>query len=319
MIRDPQQSLEIIPLLGSVLHQNRIEAACRAFGIQTIYHAAAYKHVPIVEVNPIEGVYNNIFGTYRTALAALCSGVETFVLISTDKAVRPTNVMGATKRFAEMILQSLSSLPPSSALEIMGDQAQSPKTRFCMVRFGNVLNSSGSVVPLFREQIRKGGPITLTHEDIIRFFMTIPEAAQLVIQAGAMAEGGDVFVLDMGNPVRVYDLAKRMIRLAGLELRNDASPEGDIEIKVTGLRPGEKLYEELLIDADASPTEHRMIRRAMEKLMSWRKMQDALVEFEEACQDSDFERVSVILQRMVEEYVVQSSNRDTVWRFAQAG
>ncbi|MJD17898.1 polysaccharide biosynthesis protein, partial [Shigella sonnei] len=226
-------NVPVIPLLGSVQRQNRLQMVMKSFGIQTVYHAAAYKHVPLVEHNVVEGVRNNVFGTLYCAESAIESGVETFVLISTDKAVRPTNTMGTTKRLAELVLQALS--------------ARQSQTRFCMVRFGNVLGSSGSVVPLFEKQIAQGGPVTLTHRDIIRYFMTIPEASQLVIQAGAMGHGGDVFVLDMGDPVKIYDLAKRMIRLSGLSVRDDKNPDGDIAIEVTGLRPGEKLYEELLI------------------------------------------------------------------------
>src|SRR5690554_1425735 len=220
-------------VLGSVTHRRRCEAVMRAFGIQTVYHAAAYKHVPLVEHNVIEGVQNNVFGTFHAAEAAIATGVERFVLISTDKAVRPTNVMGASKRMAELVLQGLA-------------QRQSG-TVFSMVRFGNVLGSSGSVVPLFRDQIRDGGPVTVTHQDIIRYFMTIPEASQLVLQAGSMGQGGEVFVLDMGEPVRIADLARKMIHLMGLEEKAEENPDGDIEIVYTGLRPGEKLYEELLI------------------------------------------------------------------------
>ncbi|EMU6510669.1 polysaccharide biosynthesis protein, partial [Shigella sonnei] len=220
-------NVPVIPLLGSVQRQNRLQMVMKSFGIQTVYHAAAYKHVPLVEHNVVEGVRNNVFGTLYCAESAIESGVETFVLISTDKAVRPTNTMGTTKRLAELVLQALS--------------ARQSQTRFCMVRFGNVLGSSGSVVPLFEKQIAQGGPVTLTHRDIIRYFMTIPEASQLVIQAGAMGHGGDVFVLDMGDPVKIYDLAKRMIRLSGLSVRDDKNPDGDIAIEVTGLRPGEKL------------------------------------------------------------------------------
>ncbi|EPX8509273.1 polysaccharide biosynthesis protein, partial [Shigella sonnei] len=218
-------NVPVIPLLGSVQRQNRLQMVMKSFGIQTVYHAAAYKHVPLVEHNVVEGVRNNVFGTLYCAESAIESGVETFVLISTDKAVRPTNTMGTTKRLAELVLQALS--------------ARQSQTRFCMVRFGNVLGSSGSVVPLFEKQIAQGGPVTLTHRDIIRYFMTIPEASQLVIQAGAMGHGGDVFVLDMGDPVKIYDLAKRMIRLSGLSVRDDKNPDGDIAIEVTGLRPGE--------------------------------------------------------------------------------
>ena len=229
-------------MLGSVTSE-RIEKICKTFNVQTIYHAAAYKHVPMVEKNPGEAIWNNIFGTFRTAQAAIKAKVETFVLISTDKAVRPTNTMGATKRFAELILQAFSL-----------DAENKHQTRFTMVRFGNVLGSSGSVVPLFKEQIARGGPVTVTDERIIRYFMTIPEASQLVIQAGAMGQGGDVFVLDMGEPIRIVDLAKRMIHLSGLEIKDAEHPDGDIEISFTGLRPGEKLYEELLIGDNVSKT-----------------------------------------------------------------
>src|SRR5690606_38941990 len=216
-------SLEVIALLGNAHHKHRVREILQAYGVQTIYHAAAYKHVPIVEHNIVEGIYNNIFGTWNAAEAALEARVETFVLISTDKAVNPTNVMGATKRFAEIVLQAL--------------HQRGSATRFCMVRFGNVLESSGSVVPLFREQIRRGGPVTVTHKEVIRYFMTIPEAAQLVLQAGSMGRGGDVFVLDMGKPVRIADLARRMISLMGLTVRDEDNPDGDIEIVYTGLRP----------------------------------------------------------------------------------
>ena len=225
--------LEIVPLLGSVQHKHRMVRILRKYKVQTVYHAAAYKHVPIVEHNIVEGIRNNIFGTWYAAEAAAEANVERFVLISTDKAVRPTNIMGASKRFAELVLQALNS---------RGD-----KTVFTMVRFGNVLGSSGSVVPLFREQIKAGGPVTVTHKDIIRYFMTIPEAAQLVIQAGAMGRGGDVFVLDMGEQVKISELAERMVHLLGFSVKNQKNPQGDIEINYSGLRPGEKLYEELLI------------------------------------------------------------------------
>lgn len=262
-------SIEVIPVLGSVIQQKRLERVCQSFQVNTIYHAAAYKHVPMVEKNPIEGVQNNIFGTLHCALAAINSKVETFVLISTDKAVRPTNTMGATKRFAELILQALS-------------QRSNVYTRFTMVRFGNVLGSSGSVVPLFREQIRLGGPVTVTDPNIIRYFMTIPEAAQLVIQAGAMGQGGDVFVLDMGEPVRILDLAKRMIHLSGLDVQHKDNPRGDIAIVFTGLRPGEKLYEELLIGDNVSPTQHPRILRAEEEILKWQQINILLKAFNAA-------------------------------------
>jgi FlaA1/EpsC-like NDP-sugar epimerase len=256
------EGVQLIPLLGSVQDEARVNSVLGAWKPDTIYHAAAYKHVPLVEHNPAEGVRNNVFGTLNMAQLAKEHGVRDFVLISTDKAVRPTNIMGATKRVAEQILQALA--------------AEGGDTRFSMVRFGNVLGSSGSVVPLFRRQIKAGGPITITHEEITRYFMTIPEAAQLVIQAGAMAAGGEVFVLDMGDPVKILDLAKRMIELSGLSLRNEANPEGDIEIEVVGLRPGEKLYEELLIGDNPTATGHPRILKANEKFMAWQRLQEEL-------------------------------------------
>ncbi|WP_373746116.1 polysaccharide biosynthesis protein [Neisseria dentiae] len=262
--------IEVVPLLGSVQHRNRLFSIMKAYGVQTVYHAAAYKHVPMVEFNTIEGVRNNVYGTLFCAQAAVDAGVETFVLISTDKAVRPTNTMGASKRMAELCLQALAAEP--------GQQ-----TRFCMVRFGNVLGSSGSVVPVFEKQIAAGGPITLTHEDITRYFMTIPEAAQLVIQAGAMGKGGDVFVLDMGESVKIIDLAKQMIRLSGLEVKDDQNPDGDIEIKITGLRPGEKLYEELLIGDEVQKTTHPRIMTASEVMLPWEALSDILNRMDSAC------------------------------------
>src|SRR6202008_1008214 len=244
-----------------------------AFAVHTVYHAAAYKHVPIVEYNVVEGIHNNVISTWYTAEAALEAGVETFVLVSTDKAVNPANVMGATKRLAELVLQAL--------------QERTTQTRFCMVRFGNVLASSGSVVPLFQEQIRRGGPVTVTHPDVIRYFMTIPEAAQLVIQAGSMAKGGDVFVLDMGRPVRIDDLARRMINLMGLSVRDPSNPDGDIEITYTGLRSAEKLFEELLIGNNITKTDHPMIMRAMEHSIPWVRMQQILDTLKSALQSGD--------------------------------
>ena len=234
--------VELVGLIGNAHHKLRMREILLAYRVQTVYHAAAYKHVPIVEQNVIEGIYNNVISTWYAAEAAHETEVETFVLVSTDKAVNPTNVMGATKRFAEIVLQGL--------------HQRGSKTRFCMVRFGNVLASSGSVVPLFNEQIKAGGPVTVTHPEVIRYFMTIPEAAQLVIQAGSMADGGDVFVLDMGKPVRICDLARRMIHLMGLTVRDEQHPDGDIEIAYTGLRPAEKLYEELLIGNNVTGTQH---------------------------------------------------------------
>ena len=272
---------EIISILGSVQKQNRLETIFKAFKVQTIYHAAAYKHVPMVEHNVVEGVRNNVFGTWYCAEAAIAAGVERFVLISTDKAVRPTNVMGASKRVAELVLQALNT--------------RQNNTLFCMVRFGNVLGSSGSVVPLFRQQINNGGPITVTHPDIIRYFMTIPEASQLVIQAGAMSKGGDVFVLDMGEPVKITSLAKKMIRLSGLTEKTTDNPDGDIEIQFTGLRPGEKLYEELLIGDNVEGTDHPRIMTANEIFLSWPETHNLLNRLDKACHDFEVEEVISLL------------------------
>ncbi|PIE66212.1 MAG: nucleoside-diphosphate sugar epimerase [Desulfobacterales bacterium] len=275
-------SLSIVPILGSVQNYNHLNKVMNFFKVETIYHSAAYKHVPLVEYNTIEGVQNNIFGTLYCAKAAISSRVKTFVLISTDKAVRPTNTMGTTKRLTELLLQALA-------------QQKDHSTRFTIVRFGNVLGSSGSVVPLFEKQIAEGGPITLTHKDITRFFMTIPEAAQLVIQAGAMGQGGDVFLLDMGEPVKIFDLAQQMIRLNGLKVKDKHSPQGDIEIKITGLRPGEKLYEELLIGDNAEGTEHPQIMTTQEKMLGWHELEQLLNALEEACKVFDPQRVRQIL------------------------
>ena len=292
-------TFEIVALLGSVHHKERIEEVLMTFDIDTVYHAAAYKHVPVVEHNILEGVHNNIFGTYYLAKAAIGAGVETFVLISTDKAVSPTNVMGATKRFAELILQAL--------------QDEQPDMRFCMVRFGNVLESSGSVVPLFRKQIRAGGPVTVTHRDIIRYFMTIPEAAELVIQAAAMAKGGDVFVLDMGEPVRIVDLATRMIRLMGLTVCDDDNPDGDIRIEFTGLRPAEKLFEELLIGSDVSGTEHPRILRANEEKIAADVLLGLIDELRDATLALDRSRTRDLLLRTVRGYGPTNDIEDLVW------
>jgi FlaA1/EpsC-like NDP-sugar epimerase len=292
-------AVEIVALLGDVRQPQRMQEIMESYGVQTVYHAAAYKHVPIVEHNPIEGIQNNVFGSWYAAQAAMDCGVETFVLVSTDKAVKPTNVMGATKRFAELTLQAL--------------QQRSTKTRFCMVRFGNVLESSGSVVPLFREQIKRGGPVTVTHKDIIRYFMTIPEASQLVLQAGAMAQGGDVFVLDMGEPVRIVDLAKRMVRLMGATVRDAANPAGDIEIVFTGLRPAEKLYEELLIGGNVSGTEHPMIMRASEPYMPWHELRSVLVGMRAALDAFDCETARQLLMSTVAEYRPGCGIQDLVW------
>jgi len=289
----------VIAVLGSVLNQQRLEAICQRFNTQTIYHAAAYKHVPMVEKNSSEGIRNNIFGTLSCAKAAVASQVETFVLISTDKAVRPTNTMGASKRFAELVLQALSE-----------DKKQNSHTRFTMVRFGNVLGSSGSVVPLFREQIANGGPVTVTDSRIIRYFMTIPEAAELVIQAGAMGQGGDVFVLDMGEPVRIVDLAKRMIHLSGFIEKDDTNPEGDIEITYTGLRSGEKLYEELLIGDNVSDTQHSRIMRAEEKVIVWSELVNILQQIEKHNDSDNCQQVRDILIEHVDGFKPQCAVED---------
>lgn len=269
----------------------------RSFAVATVFHAAAYKHVPMVEKNPVQGVLNNIFGTWHASNAAVNCGVDTFVLISTDKAVRPTNTMGTTKRVAEMILQAMQAHH--------GDG-----TRFTMVRFGNVLGSSGSVIPLFRQQIKDGGPITVTDPRIIRYFMTIPEAAELVIQAGAMGTGGDVFVLDMGEPVKILDLAHRMIRLSGLSLRDADHPNGDIEIQFTGLRPGEKLYEELLIGENVSTTEHPRVQRAAEAKPNWDELQRLLENLKIACALNETARIRALLVEAVSEFAPQCGDED---------
>ena len=294
-----QLDVEIVPLLGNANESERVREVLLAYGVQTVYHAAAYKHVPIVEHNVIRGIHNNVICTWNAAQAALETGVETFVLISTDKAVNPTNVMGATKRLAELVLQGL--------------QERTTTTRFCMVRFGNVLGSSGSVVPLFQEQIRRGGPVTVTHPQVIRYFMTIPEAAQLVIQAGSMAKGGDVFVLDMGRPVRIDDLARRMINLMGLSVRDPGNPDGDIEITYTGLRSAEKLFEELLIGNNITKTDHPMIMRAMEHSIPWVRMQQILDTLVSALHSSDCVRSLAILGDAVAEYRPTDDIRDYVW------
>lgn len=291
--------LPIIPFLASVADEERIQQIMATWRPQTVYHAAAYKHVPLVEHNPAEGVRNNVFGTLRTARASAECGVSDFVLISTDKAVRPTNVMGASKRLAEMALQAIA----ENCVE----------TRFSMVRFGNVLGSSGSVVPKFRQQIRDGGPITLTHPDIIRYFMTVPEAAQLVIQAGAMASGGDVFVLDMGDPVRIMDLARRMIELSGLTVRDDENPEGDIAIEITGLRPGEKLYEELLIGGNPEPTPHSHIMKAQEQFVPWDRLEPKLVTLEAAIKQNDVATIRELIQELVSGYTTQNNIIDWIY------
>ncbi len=280
--------VELIPLLGSVTNPQRLQSVCDSYRPATVYHAAAYKHVPMVEDNPGEGVRNNIIGTLNMAQAVLHSGARRFVLISTDKAVRPTNVMGATKRMAELVLQALA--------------AQNPVTTFCMVRFGNVLGSSGSVVPLFRRQLTAGGPLTVTHEEVTRYFMTIPEAAQLVLQAGAMGQGGDVFLLDMGQPIKIMDLARRMVELSGLRVRDADRPDGDIEIAITGLRPGEKLYEELLIGDNPAATDHPRIMKAHEDYMPWPALQPQLQVLQQAAEAGDVPAIKTVLQTCVHGY-----------------
>lgn len=289
----------VVPVLGTVLNQQRVSAVCQHFQVQTIYHAAAYKHVPIVERNTNEGIRNNVFGTLSCAQAAIQTGVETFVLVSTDKAVRPTNTMGASKRLAELVLQAL-----AQSEELCRD------TRFTMVRFGNVLGSSGSVVPLFREQIAAGGPVTVTDPDIIRYFMTIPEAAELVIQAGAMGQGGDVFVLDMGEPVKILELARRMIHLSGFSVRDEANPDGDLEIQFTGLRPGEKLYEELLIGDNVTETAHPKIMRAEEVVIVWSALEKVLQQLEAANDDDNSAEARKLLLSTIDGFEPQCELND---------
>ncbi len=309
-------AIRLVPILGSIRNPQRLLDVMRTWRVDTLYHAAAYKHVPMVEHNIAEGVLNNVVGTLNTAQAAILAGVRHCVLISTDKAVRPTNVMGCTKRLAEQLLQALSR-EAEPRLHGLGC-AQANRTRFCMVRFGNVLGSSGSVIPLFREQIRRGGPVTVTHPEITRYFMTIPEAAQLVIQAGAMGQGGDVFVLDMGEPVRIAELAEKMIRLSGLTLRSEHNPCGDIAIEYSGLRPGEKLYEELLIGDNVSATEHPMIRRADEQHMSWEALSELLDQLLAAVADEDCARIRTLLCQAVPEYRSECDIVDWIYRQRQA-
>jgi FlaA1/EpsC-like NDP-sugar epimerase len=291
--------IEVVCLLGSVRNQTRMEMIYRTFGVQTVYHAAAYKHVPMVEHNVAEGVANNVFGTWHAAEAARNAGVETFVLVSTDKAVRPTNIMGASKRFAELILQGLAE--------------EASETRFCMVRFGNVLGSSGSVVPLFREQIESGGPVTVTHPEVSRYFMSIQEAAQLVLQASAMGTGGDVFVLDMGEPVRIVELAKRMIRLSGHEVGNAREGAEGVNIEFIGLRPGEKLHEELLLGTSVSGTGHPMIMRAEEESLSYGQMVVALKELMLRCEAMDCAGITRILRESVSGFGGHEVRHDYLW------
>ena len=294
---------ELIPILGNITDEKRVSEVLSFYGVNTIYHAAAYKHVPLVENNIIEGVRINTIGTYIVATSAMKNNVDTFILISTDKAVRPTSVMGASKRLAELVLQGLAT--------------QSVNTRFSMVRFGNVLYSSGSVVPLFREQIKQGGPVTVTHQDIIRYFMTIPEAAQLVIQAGAMGTkgiNGDVFVLDMGEQVKISELAAKMIHLMGFTVKDEKTPDGDIEIEFSGLRPGEKLYEELLIGDNAVGTSHPRIMRAEEEAYSWKEIHTYLDGLEQAITRSNCEEVRQLLIEVVKGYLPSGEIEDVLWK-----
>ena len=293
-------TVDIVALLGSVQDQRRLETVYRTFAVQTVYHAAAYKHVPMVEYNIAEGVANNVFGTWYAAEAARKAGVDTFVLVSTDKAVRPTNIMGASKRFAELVLQGLAQ--------------RETRTRFCMVRFGNVLGSSGSVVPLFREQIESGGPVTVTHPEVSRYFMTIQEAAQLVLQAGAMGTGGDVFVLDMGEPVRIVDLARRMIRLSGYEMQQDSHAQDHIQIEFIGLRPGEKLREELLLGSNVTGTGHPMIMRAEEECLSYGQIHRMLTELKSHCDNMDCAGITTVLNAVVSGFNSHEVRYDHVWR-----
>jgi FlaA1/EpsC-like NDP-sugar epimerase len=293
------QPVELVSLLGNTANQQQMAQIIKSFSVQTIYHAGAYKHVPMVENNMIEGVRNNVIGTWSLVKAAAENAVETFVLISTDKAVRPVSVMGASKRCAELICQAY-------AESKLG-------TRFCMVRFGNVLGSSGSVVPLFIEQINAGGPVTVTHPEVVRYFMTIPEAAQLVLQAGSMGVGGEVFVLDMGKPVRIMELAERMVALLGRTVRNEQNPTGDIEIAITGLRPGEKLYEELVLGDRVSGTGHPMIMRAEEKFLSLPNLLVCLEKIQQACDDSDCQTLKNLLNEVIGEFTEQPIH-DAVWR-----
>lgn len=305
-IQSQNLNIDLFPLLGSVQRKHRLLVIMQNFKVNTVYHAAAYKHVPLVENNVVEGVRNNVFGTLYTAQAAIESKVESFVLISTDKAVRPTNVMGTTKRLAELALQALSE---------PNDQYPNHITRFCMVRFGNVLGSSGSVIPLFKKQITQKLPITVTHPDITRYFMTIPEAAQLVIQAGAMGKGGDVFVLDMGEPVKIVDLATNLIHLSGLEIKNADNPNGDIEIIYTGLRPGEKLYEELLIgDENVESTAHGRIMTASEKFLPLHEYMTLIENLDVACHERDYEKIRSIMMSAPTDFEPVSGIEDLVWK-----
>ena len=292
--------MSIYPVIGDIKNSERLNQVLKHFNVDTIYHAAAYKHVPIVEFNNTEGVDNNVFGTLNCAQAAIDNAVETFILISTDKAVRPTNTMGATKRSGELILQALA--------------AMQTITKFSMVRFGNVLDSSGSVIPLFKEQINNGGPVTVTDKEVIRYFMTVSEAVGLVIQAGAMGTGGDVFILDMGNPVSIDDLAKKMIRLSGLEIKTKLNPEGDIEIKYVGLRPGEKLYEELLVGDNCTKTNNPLIMRAEEDMILWDDLKPKLDSLKKEVISCDQEKIRKLLIEIVPGFTPQSDIVDILYK-----
>jgi len=307
-------SVCLVPILGSVRNQAQLLDIMRTWRVDTVYHAAAYKHVPMVEHNIAEGLMNNVIGTLYTAQAALQAGVANFVLISTDKAVRPTNVMGSTKRLAEMTLQALSREVAPVLFGDSGNVSQVNKTRFTMVRFGNVLGSSGSVIPLFHKQIKAGGPLTVTHPKITRYFMTIPEAAQLVIQAGSMGKGGDVFVLDMGEPVKIVELAEKMIHLSGFSVRSERNPMGDIAIEFTGLRPGEKLYEELLIGDNVIATRHPMIMSANEDFLPWDTLKDTLRQLLAAVEADDFVRVRQLLRETVSGYAPEGEIVDWIYQ-----
>jgi len=307
-------SVRLLPILGSVRDAGKLLHVMQTWQVETVYHAAAYKHVPMVEHNIAEGVLNNVMGTLHAAQSALQAGVANFVLISTDKAVRPTNVMGSTKRLAEMTLQALSR---ESSPVLLGDSHRVPRinsTRFTMVRFGNVLGSSGSVIPLFRQQIKAGGPLTVTHPKITRYFMTIPEAAQLVIQAGSMGQGGDVFVLDMGEPVKIVELAEKMIHLSGLSVRSERNPLGDIAVEFTGLRPGEKLYEELLIGDNVDATRHPMIMSAHEDHLPWEVLKERLEQLLASVAGDDYGRVRQLLRETVSGYTPDGEIVDWIYQ-----
>lgn len=309
-IRQKQLAINLIPILGSIRDIDLLTRVMSRWHIDTIYHAAAYKHVPMVEYNITEGILNNVIGTLNVAQAAIQANISNFVLISTDKAVRPTNMMGATKRLAEMVLQALSHETYPLLFNINTRAKQS--TCFTMVRFGNVLGSSGSVIPLFRKQIKEGGPITVTHPEVTRYFMTIPEAAQLVIQAGSMGKGGDVFVLDMGKPIKIVDLAEKMVSLSGLSIIKGNNPQGDIAIQFTGLRPGEKLYEELLIGNNVVKTQHPMIRRANEEYIEWGKMTGVLESILKSLKQENYQDLQTLLVKTVAGYHVENGLVDWV-------